>query len=175
MRFITVLPRDKALYFIDNLELSNNLIFDFPEDLISDIKTKLEDLTGLDTIPVAGIVCSDNNVMKGIWDDVSASLPVKPSDVVFQFNLPDDQLLVGEFNSVMAFLYFPSDKSYDDVFHYEVTGSEKCVALVNRISSDSFEAAYLLDENWQESTLSGNRINDIGELKSLCKTTVFGG
>ena len=58
MKFITVMSAEKALKFIDNLELENNLVFDFPEDVLENLKLKLEDLTGMLTTPVVGVAVS---------------------------------------------------------------------------------------------------------------------
>lgn len=176
MKFITVMSREKALQFIDNLELDNNLIFDFPDNVLDTLKLKLEDLTGMLTTPVVGIVCSNDDTLKQVWKNVSSVLPVKSGDVVFQFRLPDDQLLYGDFNSVMALLYYSTGDNVDDVFDYNAPSDDKCIALVNEVKSDSFESAYILDNDWEKNTLeSPSSLHDIDDLRSLCNTNVFGG
>lgn len=176
MKFITVMSAKKALKFIDNLELENNLVFDFPEDVLENLKLKLEDLTGMLTTPVVGVVCPNDDTLKQVWENVSTLLPVKSGDVVFQFRLPDDQLLYGDFNSVMALLYYPNGDTVDDVFDYNIPNVDKCVALVNEVKTDSFESAYILDSDWEKNAMeSPSNLHDINTLKSLCNSSIFGG
>lgn len=176
MKFVTVMSQDKAWSFIKNLGLENNLIFDFNEDMVSILKEKLEDLTGLNTVPVVGVVSDDSNTVKSILDDISSILPVKPGDVVFQFRLPDDQLLYGDFNSVMALLYYPSGDDIEDIFGYNYPSGEKCIAVVNEVKAESFELAYVLNNEWDSDSFgSQSKIYDVQELKGLCESNVFGG
>lgn len=175
MKLITVMNKEKALQFIDNLETSNNLLFDFPDNILDEIICKLEDLTGLTTTPVLGVI---NNVgsLDTMWNKVSTLLPVKSGDVVFQFSVEDDELLYGEFNNVMALLYTGSNSQIDDVFDFDVPNSDKCIALTNLVKADSFESAFVIKDSWEKSSLPGlDSFSSISELKSLCNANIFGG
>lgn len=175
MKFITVMDKEKALQFIDNLETSNNLLFDFPENILDEIICKLEDLTGLNTTPVVGVVYNVGS-LSSMWNKISRLLPVKSGDVVFQFSLNDDELLYGEFNNVMALLYSGSASEIDDVFDFDIPSNDKCVALANLVKADSFESAFIVKDSWEKSSLPGlDSFNSISELKSLCNSNIFGG
>lgn len=175
MKFITVMDKDKALEFIDNLEASNNLLLDFPQNILEEIICKLEDLTGLNTTPVIGFVNKVGS-LDSMWNKISRLLPVKSGDVVFQFSLNDDELLYGEFNNVMALLYSGSNSQIDEVFNSDIPSNDKCIAITNLVKADSFESAFIVKDSWEKSSLPGlDNFSSLSELKSLYNSNIFGG
>lgn len=174
MKFITVMSEAKALEFISNLNITNNLLFDFPSNVLEEVKSKLEGLTGLSTLPVLGMVVSDTNGnLSESWKEISNLLPVKTGDVIFQFSIKDDEMLYGEFNKVMALLY---NNSYftEEVFEYELPEVTDCIALASEVELSTFECAYVVNDDWGRSQFrSSGSCSSIQELKELCTSDVW--
>lgn len=176
MRFITVVDKSKLLELINSFHLTNNLLYDFPPNVLEEIKERLEDLTGLDYNPVLGVVVGNDFNLQSSWNSVSSMLPVKSNDILVQFNLSEDEMLFGDFNRVMGLLYSNSNQSLDEIFDYYAPNDD-CIGVVSEVPKKTFECGYVIKDDFSQGTLDcGNGlavVEDVGELQRICQSTVF--